>query len=200
MTCRLPLPEAFGALYCCEAAGKGRAQHDAAHALLQEALPLYGAQCALRLPEGAPALGYIGNGKPVLRDFPQIAFNLSHCAGLAVCLFSETPCGVDAEPVRRCRERTAARVCSPAERAMLAAAADPDFLFTRLWTLKESYVKALGIGISYPLRKVSFAFEGEHIVSNQPDASFAQLLLPSHTVSVCVLKRLEEQPVLRLQG
>lgn len=79
---------------------------------------------------------------------------------------------------------------------MLAAAEEPDLLFTRLWTLKEAYVKAIGIGISYPLREVSFSFSGDRILSSKPEASFAQLLLPGHILSVCVMKPLPEQPVI----
>lgn len=193
---RLPLPEAFGMLFCCGAEGKAQEQHEAAHALLRQSLPLYGADRALMIPADAPTLCYVGNGKPVLAQYPQVEFNLSHCEGLAACLFSEVPCGVDAESIRRYRERTAKRVCSPEEQAMLAAAEEPDLLFTRLWTLKEAYVKAIGIGISYPLREVSFSFSGDRILSSKPEASFAQLLLPGHILSVCVMKPLPEQPVI----
>ena len=37
------------------------------------------------------------NGKPWLPAFPGIHFNISHCDGLAVCAFDNTPVGVDVE-------------------------------------------------------------------------------------------------------
>ncbi len=191
------LPERFGRLYCCSAEGQRTALHEAAHALLRESLPLWGEEHGFVIPDRMPEYTYIGNRKPCLAaHHPQIHFNLSHCEGLAVCLLSDTECGVDAESIRRYRERTALRVCSPEEQAMLRNAENPDLLFTRLWTLKEAYVKAIGIGISYPLREVSFAFQEDRILSSKPEASFAQLLLPDHIISVCVLKEMTENPVI----
>ncbi len=190
------LPEGFGRLYSCRTEGQRAELHEAAHALLRESLLLWGEEHGIAVPSKPPEFTYIGNGKPCLATHPGIHFNLSHCEGLAVCLLSDTECGVDAESIRRYRERTALRVCSPEEQEMLRSAEHPDLLFTRLWTLKEAYVKAIGIGISYPLREVSFAFHEGRILSSKPDASFAQLLLPDHVISVCVLQQLPENPVI----
>jgi 4'-phosphopantetheinyl transferase len=38
-----------------------------------------------------------------------------------------------------------------------------EYFFTR-WTLRESYVKALGIGISFPTRKLTFSVNRENSV------------------------------------
>ncbi len=195
MTERLRLPEEFGQLYACSAERK-HLQHEAAHGLLCRSLPLYGAACGLCIPEEVPRLQYGEFGKPRLADYPLVQCNLSHCDGMAVCLFSPHVCGVDAESIRSYRARVAGRVCSAEEQDALAAAENQDLLFTRLWTLKEAYVKAIGIGVSYPMRQVSFTLEENRIVSSKPEASFAQLLLPHHVVSVCVLAQLPEQPVL----
>lgn len=198
MSHRLPIPTEWGALYAAVVAeSQKQGQHEAAHRLLQECLPQYAREYGISVSEAPPMLTFGEMGKPVFRDYPQICFNLSHCTGLAVCLFSETECGVDCESIRKYKPRTAQRVCTPQENAALEAAEDPDILFTRLWTLKESYVKAIGIGISYPLREVGFVIDGENIVSNRSDASFMQLLLPEHIVSVCVLKRMDTQTVVK---
>ncbi|MGH9560290.1 MAG: 4'-phosphopantetheinyl transferase family protein, partial [Terracidiphilus sp.] len=54
------------------------------------------------------------------------------------------------------------RVFSAAERTQLDAlpvAERPDRALS-LWTFKEAYIKARGMGLSLPLQKISFLFEG----------------------------------------
>lgn len=195
---RLPLPAQWGRLYAAAASeDKKQGQHEAAHRLLQECLRQYGAEEGVSIPL-PPVLDFGEMGKPVLRDHPQLHFNLSHCSGLAVCLLSDTECGVDCESIRRCKSRIVERVCNTQEIAALESASDADFLFTRLWTLKEAYVKAIGVGISYPLREVGFTFEGDCILSNRSDASFMQFLLHGHIVSVCMLAKHEPQSVITI--
>lgn len=172
-----------------------REQHGAAHALLADSLQTYTQKRGLSMPELPLQLSFGEAGKPFLTAHSEICFNLSHCEGLAVCLVTDCACGVDAEPLRALRPRVADRVCSEEERLAIAQSAHPDLLFTRLWTLKEAYVKAIGIGISYPMRTVSFAPEEDRIVSNRPEASFAQLLLPGYVVSVCLQRQMSTQPV-----
>lgn len=198
MTERLPLSAEWGMLYALPMPDAPKKEHHAlAHGLLQEKLPEYAASCNIMI--GSTALAFGKNGKPALAEHPEIRFNLSHCEGLAVCLFSPYECGADCENIRKFKQRTAERVCSPEELAMLADTQDKDVLFTRLWTLKEAYVKAIGIGISYPLREVSFTFEGEKIIPSKQDASFMQFLLRGHVVSVCALGKMPEQRVITIE-
>ncbi len=200
MTDRLPIPEGFGTLYAHFMPDAAKRQHhDLAHELLHKTLPQYAQSRSIAVND-APRLVFGKNGKPSLAEHPEIRFNLSHCDGLAVCLFSPHECGADCESIRTYKPRTAQRVCSDSELAALEQAEDRDFLFTRLWTLKESYVKAIGIGISYPLREVSFAFADDRIISSKPEASFYQLLLDGHVVSVCVLGDMPEQKVLTMKS
>ncbi len=193
---QLPLPADWGMLFvqslppCTK-----REQHGAAHALLEAALPVYNAEHGLSMPDTPLQLSYGDAGKPSLTGCPGVHFNLSHCEGLVACLLTDCACGVDAEPIRQLRPRVADRVCSEAERRAIAESEQPDLLFTRLWTLKEAYVKAIGIGISYPMRTVCFFPGTECIVSNHSESAFAQFLLPGHVVSVCLQKPIAEQPV-----
>jgi len=71
---------------------------------------------------------------------------------------------VDVESLARAEEIVplAARVFSAAERAQLdalPAAERPDRALS-LWTLKEAYIKARGMGLSLPLQEISFLFDG----------------------------------------
>lgn len=129
------------------------------------------------------------HGKPSLADYPEIKYNLSHANGIAVCLISDNECGVDCEGVRPYRPNVVKRSFSENEKLMIENAGENerDLLFFRLWTLKEAYVKAIGIGISYPLNTVEFSFDGNKITSSVKDHRFRQYILKNgrFIVSVC---------------
>ena len=101
------------------------------------------------------------NGKPWLA--PRFAdsgwrFNLSHCGDVAVYAFSQRhDVGIDVEAIRPVREADAIALqfFSPLEQAAFAALAPRDRLlgFLRVWTRKEAYVKALGVGFSMALER-----------------------------------------------
>lgn len=101
-------------------------------------------------------------------DPPEHAlrFNVSHTAGLiVVAVARDSEVGVDVEDTER-RGRTvtlADRWFSPAESAALRALpqAQQRDRFFDLWTLKESYIKARGMGLALPLKHFSFEFTGE---------------------------------------
>ena len=122
------------------------AQHTAAWGLLE-----------LALGERSPACTRLPRGKPVLTGRPGIHFSLSHCPGLAACLVAPAVCGVDAEAIRPLRARVLRRAFSPDEQAQVLGSPCPDEAFFRLWTLKESYLKATGTGLSFPLARVPVA-------------------------------------------
>jgi 4'-phosphopantetheinyl transferase len=102
-------------------------------------------------------------GKPTIDPDCGLRFNLSNSPGLVVCLIAQgVEVGVDAEPIERAEKVAdlAPEVLSPLELAQLEGLPNPDRLdrALSLWTLKEAYVKARGVGLSLPLTKFSFLF------------------------------------------
>lgn len=95
---------------------------------------------------------------------PDLRFNVSHTSGLVACAVTVgREIGVDVEHTgRRLVHDVAERFFSPREVADLRAcpAADQPVVFFDYWTLKESYIKARGLGLALPLRQFSFLLEG----------------------------------------
>lgn len=93
-------------------------------------------------------------GKPFLTQYPDVHFNISHCClGCAVAV-SDCPVGVDIQEIRPFSWEVARRVCGSQELCMLEKSGCRERDFIRMWTMKESYVKRLGIGLGYPLDQV----------------------------------------------
>ncbi len=133
---------------------RDRRQFLAAHALLREVLALYTGQAASRLEFFRGS-----HGKPSLAGGP--AFNLSHSGPWCVLAVGDVPdIGVDVEAHRPSRRFSGlARQCfAPSERRAFEALAEAEQAdhFYRLWTLKESFIKAAGKGLSMPLRQFAF--------------------------------------------
>lgn len=159
-------------------------QHSHAHNLLRECLKPYN----ISYGENTP-VSFGEHGKPYLAERPDIHYNLSHADGIAACIVSDRECGIDCENVRKYRPHAAKRVFSDSEQALLANVeeSERDLLFFRLWTLKEAFVKAIGVGVSYPMKTVEFSFNGSEIVCSEHGYSFRQYIIRngSYIVSVC---------------
>lgn len=132
---------------------KRQREHMLGRKLLQVGLQR---EYALFLPGLSMETG--ANGKPFLPEYPHIHFNISHCSGIVVCGIYHRRIGVDVERIRPYSEKLCRKVLSPEEWEAVQAAGTPE-LFFRYWTLKESYVKATGIGLSVPLQSVTFSRE-----------------------------------------
>lgn len=109
--------------------------------------------CYLGMPPGSVAIFTNSHGKPWVEG---LSFNLSHSGGWAVLAVSRDriDLGVDIEAHRPVEKGLAAATFSAVERAELAAG-PPDgsvAAFFRLWTRKEAFVKARGMGLSIPLQ------------------------------------------------
>ncbi|XXX72692.1 4'-phosphopantetheinyl transferase superfamily protein [Sorangium sp. So ce134] len=92
---------------------------------------------------------------------PPLRFNLSNTRGLIACLVAlDRDVGVDVEDTERSSSAVdiADRFFSPAEvRALRALPPERQRArFFEYWTLKESYIKARGMGLAIPLDQFSF--------------------------------------------
>ncbi len=107
-------------------------------------------------------------GKPKLKSKhgkPPLQFNISHSGRITACAVTlNQEIGIDVEDVsRKVNLNIADRFFSEKESSYLKSL--PDHLktqsFLEIWTLKEAYIKAKGMGLSIPLNKFSFEIQGE---------------------------------------
>lgn len=149
------------------------------------------------------------HGKPALLGAAAQAglrFNLSNTSGMVLCLVAwGREVGVDVEDTRRkATLDVAERFFSPAEAAALRALppAEQPGRFFDYWTLKESYIKARGLGLAIPLRSFTFLLGGD-AVRLEVDASqggdgarwhFTQLRPGTTHLIACCVQRHERDP------
>ncbi len=145
-------------------------------------------------------------GKPYLPN-SRLRFNASHSGPALLLAFAwDQEVGVDAERLRGdfVPEELAAQVFSPREQAALCRvpSAKRHAAFLSLWTAKEAYVKALGMGLSFPLTQLTLLrISGTDRYSTE-DASPAYALdpvsvrrlplLPGYAASLAVLGPLND--------
>ena len=99
-------------------------------------------------------IGTDPGGKPFLKGM-DLFFSLSHSGDLAACALSDEPIGLDIQKQSRFREDFIQRFYSPDERQAVLESDDRDGAFTEIWAKKESYLKAIGSGVSVPLASFS---------------------------------------------
>lgn len=167
----------------------------AAHALLRTALSRYAAVDPRdwRFTAGE-------HGRPDLAGPVEtgLSFNLTHTSGLAACAIARgVSVGIDAERAARSLDLDGmARVAfADSERAQMQAA-PPERrgdVFFGIWTLKEAYIKARGLGLALPLKSFSVTVEPPGITPSpdDPQVWHAELTRPTaeHRLAVAVPQR-----------
>lgn len=110
-------------------------------------------------------------GKPHCVNTDALYFNVAHSGNLVAAAFDNNVIGVDIENMRNTDIAIADRFFSKKEAAALRAKPECDQrdFFFKLWTLKESFIKAQGRGLSIPLD--SFEFD----VDNSGNVHFTNL-------------------------
>lgn len=149
-----PLPGALG--------GRERARYERLK-VEEKRTQFLAAQTALRTilgqrtgeRPGEVVFGYGEHGKPYLRSYPQLGFNMTHSGELAlVAIAAQADIGVDLELVARDRPflRLARRYFARSEHEWLAGLPPGQHreAFYRTWVLKEAYLKAVGTGLTFP--------------------------------------------------
>lgn len=137
-------------------------------------------------------LRYNEYGKPYLLNAGAPFFNLSHSGKWVLCGISDHEIGVDVEQMGEVETDIARQFFHPQEYAAIecaAATGNESEAFFSIWTLKESYIKYLGAGMSVPLDSFFFCIEGGAVTLHAPAATLPHTKLfdmdKYHKAAVC---------------
>lgn len=88
-------------------------------------------------------------GKPICSSALDIQFNLSHSGNYVAGVFDDKQVGIDVEEVKdKDNDDIVNRFFSRQERDYYENCEDRRRMFYELWTIKEAYIKYLGLGMS----------------------------------------------------
>lgn len=141
--------------------------------------------------EGIPFCGdsfYVGtHGKPYHK---RICFNLSHSGAYVICVTDKKDVGCDIQKIKAVHSPMMNRFFSEEERNYVNIADDEqkNERFTRIWALKESYLKMTGEGLTRNLVDVSFDIGNRiRVFENQKEKSFYFLeqQIKNYIIMVC---------------
>lgn len=98
--------------------------------------------------------GYNEHGKPYLKDYPDVHFNLSHCKNGIAVVVSDQPVGIDIESYRSVSDSLLRYTMNEEEQLIIQESDDPIRTFTEYWTKKEAVFKLRGTGITKGLHEL----------------------------------------------
>lgn len=102
-------------------------------------------------------------GKPSPEGINGIYYNISHSGKWVVVIADDNNVGIDVEKIRKFPAGVAERFFSETEKSLInntSTETEKQELFFTIWTLKESFLKAIGKGLTKSLS--SFTVEKDH--------------------------------------
>ncbi|UQS83663.1 4'-phosphopantetheinyl transferase family protein [Bombilactobacillus thymidiniphilus] len=139
-------------------------------------------------------------GKPFLKDYPDVNFNVSHSGVYVGCVFSTMRVGLDIQKVIKLDTATLAdKFFAPEEKAYLQQSTAYKIEFTRLWTRKEALCKALGTGLNETLLQMSVLndlVDEHHLKSQQLADSYWQSICSKGVLQPIKLYKMSQSDLL----
>lgn len=198
-----------------------RFRRDRDIALASRALQRIAIAHAAQLAEGAAAglrFSDLAGARPLLlqpRSLQNLHFSAANTRGLVACAVSSANLvGMDVEEVKpELAPELVEHCCTPAEKQELSRL-PPDrqrLEFFRLWTLKESYLKARGIGLQLSPHRIGFdagatvgVFRLQAAPSVEPNPGHWHFQVldvgNGHAASVCTRDRTGMRPAITVLG
>jgi len=131
-------------------------------------------------------------GKPHIGNLTDVHFNISHSGHYVVCAVAPKEIGIDVERIRSVNLRIAERFFSPSEISDLMALDEEARMhyFITLWTIKESYLKAIGRGLTQHLNSFTIIRTGDsYLLTGNLEAEGygieTRQLSPDYMMAVC---------------
>lgn len=123
-------------------------KQDAENSLIGEILAKSAIKKIFGIPIAKQEFSLGEHGKPYLKDFPNIHFNISHSGEYVVCCVSDKPIGIDIQKIGKYNPGVAKKVCNEKELKEIEESVDKAAEFTKLWAQKEAVLKRDGTGFA----------------------------------------------------
>lgn len=147
-------------------------------------------------------------GKPYLKDCRNFNFNISHSGDFVVCAIDDKPIGIDIEQVKHMEYEDIAErffLASEFEYIEKADLSSKIKRFYEIWTLKESYIKCCGEGLSMPLKSFSINMDGYEnikVVTNTKFNKFSLNLIDidlDYKMAVCSMNKTISKEIIMIE-
>lgn len=133
-----------------------------------------------------PLYEYGEKGKPYLAGWENVVFNLSHSGEYAVLAYAvnddigsntgqqkREELGIDIQEIRSMKEGMKKRILNEKELLPLSFSKEEEANYlNRIWCIKESYVKMLGVGLSLDFRKITIDFVGGKVMADGYETAY----------------------------
>ncbi|MDL2246771.1 4'-phosphopantetheinyl transferase superfamily protein [Methanobrevibacter sp. OttesenSCG-928-K11] len=144
-----------------------------------EILLLYGLN---KLDITNPIIEEDGYGKPYLLDFEDVFFNISHSFNYVACGISNKPIGVDIEYIKPIDFEITNMFFFKKEYDYILNSKNKNEAFYKIWVLKESFAKMMGLGFHLNPKEYS-VFDGENFTPYFKEKSLKKIKLNSWDIS-----------------
>ncbi|MBU3184566.1 4'-phosphopantetheinyl transferase family protein [Clostridium estertheticum] len=136
-------------------------------------------------------------GKPCFKGYPTIKFNISHSGNFVICAIDDKPIGIDIEEIKHIEYESIAKNFFTKSELDYIIKQNPDSKlskFYEIWTLKESYIKCCGQGLTRSLKSFSIDIDKCHNIKVIPDEyneyEFKTFdTIPGYKVAVCSVSK-----------
>jgi len=140
-------------------------------------------------------------GKPYLKNYSDIHFNLSHSEKYVACAVSDSPVGVDIEYVQDIDLSLAKQFFYGTEYEHILNNNNQKKAFFELWVLKESYMKMTGLGFRLALDEFCIQISDQiELVHRKNTGNFGlwNVCGGKYMLGVCSQSRITEPTLINL--
>lgn len=122
--------------------------------------------------EDGTDFSYNKYGKPSVKD--KKYFSIAHQKDILAVAVSTHEVGIDIQKKMKFTQKVAKAICSDEEYQMVVSSEDPDLELTKIWAMKDSFIKMKGTTVDhFDIKKMlsdakdymfNFKFEGDFVV------------------------------------
>lgn len=120
--------------------------------------------------DAAIEIVYNRYGKPALKNYPDIKYNITHSGEWVIIAYNNKDIGIDIEKIRPVTIKIAKYFTDSEKEYLYSKHGDENENIIRLWTIKESYLKFLGKGLSQSLKSFSVDLEKNRIIIDNKES------------------------------